>query len=77
MQHPLDHEKLDVYPIELEFVAWSTDLMVELRNREDRLRYEIEDEDEDDGGESPSVGGKNDLARVKGIPSLFSRSDAP
>ena len=32
---------------------------------EDRLRYE----DEDDGGESPSVGGRNDLARVKGIPS--------
>ncbi len=30
MQHPLDHEKLDVYQIELQFVAWSTDLMVEL-----------------------------------------------
>ena len=57
---------VDVYPTEREFVAWSTDLMVELRNREDRLRYEIEDED--DGGESPSVGGKNDLARVKRIP---------
>ena len=32
MQHQLDHEKLDVYQVELEFVAWSTDLMVELRN---------------------------------------------
>jgi four helix bundle protein len=26
----LDHEKLDVYQIELQFVAWSTELMVEL-----------------------------------------------
>ena len=32
VQHQLDHEKLDVYQIELQFVAWSTDLMVELRN---------------------------------------------
>ena len=30
MQHQLDHEKLDVYQIELQFVAWSTELMVEL-----------------------------------------------
>ncbi|MCE9613297.1 MAG: hypothetical protein K8T26_03420 [Lentisphaerae bacterium] len=30
MQHQLDHEKLDVYQIELQFVSWSTDLMVEL-----------------------------------------------
>jgi four helix bundle protein len=28
--HALDHEKLDVYRLELQFVAWSTDLMVEL-----------------------------------------------
>lgn len=32
MQHQLDHEKLDVYQIELQFVAWSTELMVELCN---------------------------------------------
>jgi four helix bundle protein len=32
VQHQLDHEKLDVYQIELQFVAWSTDLMVELCN---------------------------------------------
>ena len=32
MQHQLDHEKLDVYQIELQFVAWSTDLMVERCN---------------------------------------------
>ncbi len=48
MQHQLDHGKRDVYQIELQFVAWSTDLMVE-----DRVRYAIEDED--DGRESPSV----------------------
>ena len=30
MQHQLDHEKLDVYQIEVQFVEWSTDLMVEL-----------------------------------------------
>jgi four helix bundle protein len=30
MQKQLDHENLDVYQIELQFVAWSTDLMVEL-----------------------------------------------
>ena len=26
----LDHEKLDVYQAELDFVAWSTDLMIEI-----------------------------------------------
>ena len=30
MNHQLDHEKLEVYQIELQFVAWATDLMVEL-----------------------------------------------
>ena len=30
MQSQLDHEKLDVYQIEVQFVGWSTDLMVEL-----------------------------------------------
>jgi len=30
VQEQLDHEKLDVYQIELQFVAWATDLMVEL-----------------------------------------------
>ncbi len=30
MEHKLDHEKLDVYQIELQFVAWTADLMVEL-----------------------------------------------
>ena len=30
VQHQLDHERLDVYRIELEFIAWATDLMVEL-----------------------------------------------
>ncbi len=30
MHHQLDHERLDVYQIELKFVAWATDLMVEL-----------------------------------------------
>ena len=30
MQSQLDHEKLDVYQVEVQFVAWSTDLMVEL-----------------------------------------------
>lgn len=31
MQYKLDHEKLDVYQLELQFVAWATDLIVELR----------------------------------------------
>jgi hypothetical protein len=48
VQHPLDHEKLDVYQIELQFQV-----------REDQVRYAIEDDDEDedenDGRESPSV----------------------
>ncbi|VGO21437.1 four helix bundle protein [Pontiella sulfatireligans] len=26
-----DHEKLDVYQLEVEFVAWATDLMVEVK----------------------------------------------
>ena len=30
VQHQMDHEKLDVYQIEVQFVGWSTDLMVEL-----------------------------------------------
>ncbi len=30
MYHQLDHEQLDVYQIELQFIAWATDLMVEL-----------------------------------------------
>ncbi len=30
MQRQLDHEKLDVYQLELQFVAWATDLMAEL-----------------------------------------------
>jgi four helix bundle protein len=30
MANQLDHEKLDVYQLELEFVAWSTELMAEL-----------------------------------------------
>ena len=30
MQNQLDHENLDVYQVEKQFVAWSTDLMVEL-----------------------------------------------
>ncbi len=30
MQYQLDYEKLGVYPIELQFVAWATDLMAEL-----------------------------------------------
>lgn len=30
MQRQLDHEKLDVYQIELQFVTWATDLMAEL-----------------------------------------------
>ena len=30
MRCQLDHERLDVYQVELEFVAWSTDLMVEV-----------------------------------------------
>ena len=30
MQHHLDHERLDVYELELQFVAWATDLIVEL-----------------------------------------------
>jgi hypothetical protein len=91
VQPQLDHEILDVYQIELQFVAWSTDLMVERCNsvaskprrmaetcdhldraglsslfntaeghgkpqvREDRVRYAIEDEDENVGRESPSV----------------------
>lgn len=29
-RHPLDHEKLDVYRAELQFVAWATNLTVEL-----------------------------------------------
>lgn len=30
MYHQMDHEKLDVYQIELQFVAWATDLTAEL-----------------------------------------------
>lgn len=30
MQCKLDHDKLDVYQLELEFVAWATDLIAEL-----------------------------------------------
>jgi len=30
VQNELDHENLDVYQVELRFVEWSTDLMVEL-----------------------------------------------
>jgi len=30
VQHQLDHERLDVYELELQFVAWTTDLIVEL-----------------------------------------------
>lgn len=30
MQRQFDHERLDVYQIEVEFIAWSTELMVEL-----------------------------------------------
>lgn len=30
MPHQLDHEKLDVYQVERQFVAWATDLMAEL-----------------------------------------------
>ena len=30
MPNQLDHEKLDVYQLELQFVAWSTELMAEL-----------------------------------------------
>jgi four helix bundle protein len=30
VQDRLDHEKLDVYRLELDFVGWSTDLMAEL-----------------------------------------------
>ena len=30
MAPQLDHEKLDVYQLELQFVAWSTELMIEL-----------------------------------------------
>ena len=32
MRDQLDHEKLDVYQLELQFVAWATDLIVELCN---------------------------------------------
>ena len=31
MNKQFDHEKLDVYKLELEFVAWATDLIVEIR----------------------------------------------
>ena len=30
MENSLDHEKLDVYQIELQFIAWATGLMTEL-----------------------------------------------
>lgn len=43
MQYQLDHEKLDVYQIELQFVAWATDLMAELSGSpEVRTRRVIE-----------------------------------
>ncbi len=32
VKHPLDHEKLDVYQIDLQSVAWSTERMVDLCN---------------------------------------------
>jgi four helix bundle protein len=37
----LDHEKLDVYQIELQFVAWSTDLMVELGESDEAKKRRI------------------------------------
>ena len=41
MQHQLDHEKLDVYQLELEFVAWATDLIVELADSPDARKRRI------------------------------------
>jgi four helix bundle protein len=39
MQPQMDHEKLDVYRVELEFVGWAADLMVELaESSEARIR---------------------------------------
>ncbi len=35
MQRQLDHEKLDVYQVELAFVTWATDLMVEIAGTAD------------------------------------------
>ena len=37
----LDHEKLDVYQIELQFVAWSTDLMMELQDSSEAKKRRI------------------------------------
>ncbi len=31
MNHKFDHEKLDVYQLELHFIAWATPLIVEVR----------------------------------------------
>ena len=43
MRYQLDHEKLDVYQIELQFVAWVTELMAELsESPEARKRRIIE-----------------------------------
>ena len=62
MSHQLDHERLDVYQIEEQFIGGSTDLIVELFDalqtvdrfsapaevREDPAHYGIEDDDEDE-----------------------------
>jgi len=41
MCHKLDHEKLDVYQLELEFVAWATDLIVELCESQEAKKRRI------------------------------------
>ena len=41
MQKKLDHEKLDVYQLELEFVAWATDLIAELSDSRDARKRRI------------------------------------
>ena len=51
-----DHEKLDVYQLELQFIAWATDLLEEVSKSAkgktaevcDQLDRAIEDEDEEE-----------------------------
>ncbi len=39
-----DHEKLDVYQLELNFIAWVTDLLEEISNKSDGKTSEVRDQ---------------------------------
>jgi four helix bundle protein len=39
-----DHEKLEVYQVQLQFITWLTPLLAEVRERESRLAREVTDQ---------------------------------